>query len=360
MNLGNASNSEPIDELVDVLTIALGKLRNQKYHLIGTHAAVKKCLWVHNALLYRRFCYKCKFYGIESHRCIQFSPSTLWCWNTCLHCWRVRPQDMGIGEFIPTKLPMIDDPEIIARLAILEHKRTVSGYKGRADEVLWREAMDPKHVAISLTGEPTLYPRLSELIEVFHRLGLTTFLVTRGVRPEVLASLSEEPTQLYVSLESWNKDMYEYFNNPLIKDCWERTLTTLEMLPSFTCPTVIRVTVVKGFNMSNKDVEGFAKLLSRAEPTYVEVKAYMHVGGSITRLNRENMPSFKEVLDFASKLANAISYRVASYSIPSRVVLLTRMPGPIIRYGKGCPRAWEEEEVGDEYSGEYGKPEEVI
>ncbi len=342
----------------DPLTKALRKLQKQKYHLIGTHSAVKKCLWVHNALTQQRFCYKCKFYGIESHRCIQFSPSVLWCWNACLHCWRVRPQDMGLTYSDLTRLPYVDDPEFLVDMAIVEHRRTVSGYKNRAPKWLWEEAMNPKHVAISLTGEPMLYPRFGELLSEFHKRGITTFVVTRGVRPEVIASLDEEPTQLYVSLEAWNRDMYDYFNRPLTSRAWDKTLKTLELLPSLSAPTVIRVTAVKGFNMKDSDVEGFAKLLRVADPTYVEVKAYMYVGGSTGRLSRDNMPSMREVMSFANKLANSMGYRVASYSTPSRVVLLTKLPGPIIRYGKGCPEAWRTKDIGDEFSGEYGVPPE--
>ncbi|MEM2021678.1 MAG: 4-demethylwyosine synthase TYW1, partial [Zestosphaera sp.] len=102
------------------------------------------------------------------------------------------------------------------------------------------------------------------------------------------------------------------------------------------------------------DVRGFAKLIEVASPTYVEPKAYMHVGGSTGRLCRENMPSMNEVLEFAEKLVNETGYKLASYSAPSRVALLTRLSAPIIRYGKGCPKAWCTEEVGDEFSGEYG------
>ncbi len=345
--------------VAEPLTYMMRRLRRQKYHLIGAHSAVKKCLWVHNALVEGRFCYKCKFYGIESHRCIQFSPSTLWCWNACMHCWRVRPQDYGLSYSDLTRLPYVDDPEILVEAAIAEHRRTVSGYRSKAPERMWREAMNPKHVAISLTGEATLYPRLGELIEAFHRRGLTTFLVTRGVRPDVLASLEEEPTQLYVSLEAWNKEMYEYFNRPLVPRGWEKTLETLSILPSFSSPTVIRITVIRGFNMGEEDVKGFAKLMELAQPTFIEVKAYMHVGGSTERLSRESMPTHAEVRAFAEKLAEEIGYRIASESRPSRVVLLTRLPGPIIRYGKGCPRGWEEEDVGDEFSGEYGSPDQV-
>jgi tRNA wybutosine-synthesizing protein 1 len=49
-------------------------------------------------------------------------------------------------------------------------------------------------VAISLTGEPTLYRHIDELIRIFHKKGLTTFLVSNGTNPSALARLSEEPT----------------------------------------------------------------------------------------------------------------------------------------------------------------------
>ncbi len=268
---------------------------------------------------------------------------------------------MGFTYNDLTRLPYVDDPEFLVDMAIVEHRRTVSGYKDKAPRLLWEEAMNPKHVAISLTGEPLLYPRFGDLLKEFHRRGITTFVVTRGVRPEVIASLDEEPTQLYVSLESWNKEMYEYFNRPLTTRAWEKTLETLSLFPSLSSPTVVRITLVKGFNMGEKDVQGFAKVLKDAEPTYVEVKAYMYVGGSTGRLSRENMPSMLEVMDFSKRLASELGYRVASYSKPSRVVLLTKLEGPVIRYGKGCPKAWETEDVGDEYSGEYGaSPEDVV
>ncbi len=340
----------------DPILRIMNRLERQKYHHIGTHSAVKKCLWVHNALIHGRYCYKCKFYGIESHRCIQFTPSTLWCWNACLHCWRVRPQDLGLTYNDLTRLPYVDDPDILAEMAITEHRRTVSGYKDRAPRKLWEEAMDPKHVAISLTGEPTLYPRFGELLEAFHRRGITTFVVTRGIRPEILSSLSIEPTQLYVSIESWNKNMYEYFNRPLTSRGWGKTLETLSLLQTFSSPTVIRITLVKGFNMSPKDVKGFAKLLKDAEPTYIEAKAYMHVGGSTERLSRMNMPTLDEVTEFSKSLAEELGYSVVSYSAPSRVVLLSKLKDSVIRYGKGCPDGWKGGDEDAEALGEYSLP----
>lgn len=294
------------------------------------------------------FCYKAKFYGIESHRCIQFSPSILWCWNYCLHCWRYRPSNWSL---FPSRT---DDPRFIAEMVIKEHKRTVSGYKKypNVDKKMFEESLNPRHIAISLTGEATLYPRLGELIEEFHRLGLTTFLVTRGIRPDVLANLDKEPTQLYISIEAYDEESYRYFNNPINPGLWAKTLETIELLPSFTSPTVIRITLVKSFNMHNKAIEKWSKLLAIAEPTFVEVKAYMHIGSSITRLSRFDMPSHEEVKNIGAKLAELISYRMVSESIPSRVILLSKIDKPVIRYGNP-PLSWSDIESENEFFSEY-------
>jgi len=332
---------------------ALTTLRKQKYHMIGFHSAVKKCYWVHKALTEGKFCYKAKFYGIESHRCIQFSPSVLWCWNYCLHCWRYRPRDR-ISSWNEISVEILDDPRFLVQMAIVEHRRTVSGYRKFAvNPKMYQEALNPKHVAISLTGEATLYPRLSELIKEFHRAGLTTFLVTRGILPEVLANLDEEPTQLYVSIEAFDEASYNHFNSPVSPNLWSRTLKTLEMLPSFTSPTVVRFTVVNNFNSNLDAIERIAAILKRAEPTFIEVKAYMHIGGSITRLSRDNMPSHNEVRRVAAELAKRVGYNIVSESVPSRVVLLSYLDKPVIRYGNP-PISWYDKDEGDEYSGEYG------
>jgi len=328
------------------------RMLKQKYHFVGRHTVVKKCYWNHAALTQGRFCYKCKFYGIESHRCIQMSPTAFWCWNACLHCWRLRPQDVGV-EWDETKMPFADDPKLIVDGIIEEYRRIISGYKGhpKVSKEMLEEAMRPKHVAISLTGEPTLYPYLGDLIKEIHRRGMTTFLVTRGVRPDVLANLDEEPSQLYVSIEAWDKRSYNYFTRPLVPRAWELTLETLELLPSFSAPTVIRITYVKGFNDSEEAVKGLARLIELAEPTYIEVKAYMYVGASRERLTRENMPSHEEVVALAKRISELTGYPIRSESRPSRVVLLSLLDKPI-RHGKGCPWGWkgrEEEGAPGEY-----------
>jgi len=70
---------------------------------------------------------------------------------------------------------------------------------------------------------------------------------------------------------------------------------------------------------------GYAHLIELADPDYVELKAYMHLGFSRNRLSRESMPSHEEVLDFSRKVAQILEYRVADESEASRVVLCQKM-----------------------------------
>ena len=68
--------------------------------------------------------------------------------------------------------------------------------------------------------------------------------------------------------------------------------------------------------------EEYAKLINKADPDYVEVKAYMFVGSSRKRLTQENMPTFDEVKEFAKKIGDACGKELVNESEISRVVLL--------------------------------------
>lgn len=232
------------------------------------------------------------------------------------------------------QLPEPDSPENIVEGCLNAQERILSGYKGneQVDFGKLREAHNPRHVAISLTGEPTLYWMLDELLAAFHRRGLTTFLVSNGTNPSKLAELSEEPTQLYVSLCAPDSGVYERVCRPQVVGGWEKLNETLGLLSSFKCPTVIRTTLVKGLNMS--DVDGYARLVGLAKPTYVEAKAYMHVGFSNLRLGYDRMPSHEEVCAFASELAEKTGYRILDDSCDSRVVLLSRRESAL-KFGSG-------------------------
>jgi len=227
------------------------------------------------------------------------------------------------------KLPPIDDPETLLEGALREQRRIVSGYKSneRVDRRLYEEALHPKHFAISLAGEPTLYPRIGELLQLLHSKNFTSFLVTNGLYPEVLSNLGVEPSQLYVSINAPDEETYRRICRPSIKDSWSRLNETLTLLNSFKCPTALRITLIKGVNDHN--LEGYAKLIDKANSLYVEVKAYMYLGFSRYRLRLDNMPRHSEVLNFAERLAQITGYRVIRDSLHSRVVLLSRIPEPI-------------------------------
>ena len=303
-------------------------LKKQRYHLVDRHSAVKRCRWLYETLIHDRPCYKQKFFGIKTHQCIQMTPVLFYCTQQCLFCWRAQSGDLGI-TWNEIKLPKWDLPEEIVEGSIKAQREILSGYKGnpKTNQRKLTEALTPRHAAISLTGEPTLYKPLEELIQAFHKRGFTTFLVSNGTLPSALAKLSEEPTQLYISVCAPDKETYKQICLPQISKAWEKLNNTLEFLPSFKCPTVIRITSVRKLNMEN--AEAYAKLVEKANPTYIEPKAYMHVGFSRLRLGYKNMPNHSEIREFAMQLAKETGYNIIDESKESRVVLLSRLKKPI-------------------------------
>ncbi|MCX8170161.1 MAG: 4-demethylwyosine synthase TYW1 [Candidatus Methanomethyliaceae archaeon] len=295
-------------------------LRKQGYQIVGKHSGVKICHWVRKALTSETICYKSKFYGIETHRCLQMSPAVAFCTNRCIYCWRILPGERG-AQWEGEKIIEEDDPKYIVEKAIEAHRRALTGYKGNPKVLKEKleEAMNPKHVAISLSGEPMLYSRIGELIEEFKRRKMTTFLVTNGTLPNVLEKIVE-PTQLYISVSAPSKEIYKKVCRPLYEENWEKLLTSLSLLKSFNCSTVIRITLVKGLNM--EDPSGYANIIKIGMPRYIEVKAYMHVGCSIWRLGAEAMPSHNEVISFAKMIAERSGYEIIDEVPSSRVALL--------------------------------------
>ncbi|MFH1402969.1 MAG: 4-demethylwyosine synthase TYW1 [Candidatus Altiarchaeota archaeon] len=294
-------------------------LEKQGYRVAGDHGAVKLCTWLRKSIRGEGHCYKQQFYGIESHRCLQMTPSAAWCTHNCIFCWRNTEATLG------TEMTSWDEPEKLIDEAVERQRELVSGFghlKSEESRKKYLEARNPRHAAISLAGEPTLYPMLGGLIGEFHRRGLTTYLVTNGTRPDVIAGLDELPTQLYMSLIAPNREVYRRTCLPIIDDGWESINRTLELFPSLDTRKVLRITLVKGYNMTGANE--YAKLIEKAQPDYVEAKAYMFVGASRNRLTLDNMPSNPEVMDFAAQIAGETGYIIKDRKEDSRVVLLAR------------------------------------
>jgi tRNA wybutosine-synthesizing protein 1 len=290
------------------------KLEKIGYRFVGRHSAIKICEWTREAIRGKNFCYKQKFYGIKTHRCLQMSPSVFSCTHNCLYCWRTL-------KFKKVFKGKIDKPEEILDNAIKEQKKILQGFWGaKCDKAKLREAEKPNQVAISLIGEPCLYPKLPEFIDLIKSRNMTAFLVSNGTIPEMIEKLiNHQPTNMYITLPAPNEKIYRKTCNPLIKDGWQRILKSLSLLKAFD-RSVIRLTLAKNLNMTNP--EEYAKLIEKASPTYLEAKAFMPVGGALERLPYESMPRHKEIKAFAKEIQKHSSYKIKNEKEDSRVVLL--------------------------------------
>jgi tRNA wybutosine-synthesizing protein 1 len=296
-------------------------LKNQQYQIVGKHSRVKTCHWTKSELKGEGGCYKKKFYGIQSHQCVQMTP-TFVCNNACVFCWRdlrYHTQDaMDEG---------LDDPADIVSGSFEMHKKQLIGFKGndKVEREKFNESMKPKHVAISLDGEPTLYPKLVELIGEYHKNNISTFVVSNGLLPGKIEKLLEcPPTQLYISIDAPNEELFNIVDRPIIKNAWQGLYKTLSILPKLRekCRTAVRITLIKGMNMVKP--EEWAKLIKLSNPNFVEVKGYMWIGASRERLEQANMPYHEEVKEFAKEISKHAGYKVIDEHEPSRVVLLMK------------------------------------
>jgi len=266
-------------------------------------------------LIYGRPCYKEEFYGVESHKCLQMTPSVNICNFRCLFCWRFH----GMTGFEGSECL---EPEALLEGCIREQRLLVSGFKGdsRCDPGMWEEARLPNQVAISLSGEPTLYPHLGEFIGLCERRGMTTFLVTNGSVPKAIENLSTLPTQLYVTVAAPNRELFERLCVPQSSRAWDSLKETLALLPSLDTRVVVRHTLVDGWNLGWEDE--YAKLDEIADPTFIEPKGYVFVGDSRSRMTMANMPSHSKVREFSKRIAERMSLELIMEREDSRVVLL--------------------------------------
>jgi len=302
-------------------------LEKQQYIIFGNHGACKICTWTKKSITSKGECYKAKFYGIKSHLCCQITP-TLACTNKCIFCWRdqntpyVKKWDKNWKT--ETVKQIITD-------SIKAQRHLLVGYYGneKADKKKLKDAENPKHFAISLAGEPTMFPKLKELIDELHKQGKSTFVVTNGMFPEVLKKIN--PTQLYLSVDAPNKELFYKIDKPIYKDAWERFNKSLDVMSKKKCRTAVRITLIKGINI--EDLHGYASLIKKADPDFVEVKAYMFVGSSRERLLMENMPFHPEVVEFSKKLEKLLKkWKIFDEQKESRVVLLAKNKDTKIKF----------------------------
>ena len=309
-----STGNENLKPMVPQTSPTYASLTKQGYAIIGSHSGVKICRWTKSALRGRGSCYKRSFYGIASHLCMEMTPS-LSCSNKCVFCWRHGTNPVGT-----TWRWQIDPPEMIFEQAKEEHLKKIKVLKGvpgvRAER--FQEAMRIRHCALSLVGEPIFYPYINKLVSFLHKERISTFLVCNAQHPDQLAAL-KAVTQLYVSIDASNRDSLRKVDRPLHRDFWERFLRCLDILRErrHRMRTVFRLTLVKGFNIDD-EVEGYADLVARGLPCFVEIKGVTFCGTSTSAsmgLTMQNVPFYDEVVEFVEALNRALAKRGLEYGI---------------------------------------------
>jgi tRNA wybutosine-synthesizing protein 1 len=292
------------------------------YRIIGKnkHSAVEVCRWTKSALNENKGCYKQAWFGIKSHQCVQMTPSLI-CNLRCQFCWRRFDLKKG-------KIDKWDRPEHIFEEAVKTQKNLLMGFGGnpKTSKELFKEALKPSQFAISLDGEPTIYPYLPELIKKIKSIGSTAFLVTNGTMPSMLEKLIKkrtEPTNLYISVYGTSEKMYKKVCNPLIPKVFDKVKKSLKLMKKFKeSRTIFRITAVKNLTMVNP--EGYANLIKIAEPRFVEIKGYAWLGESRKRLKGNNVPTIEEIKEFAEKLGELSGHSIKNIDERSRVALLSK------------------------------------
>lgn len=313
------------DRLIQIKPVIAEQLKKAKYG-ISDHSTVELCHWTKKSFKHEGSCYKHKFYGISTHRCMEFSPAGMFCENRCVYCWR----PMEFYDSLKMEPEQVAEPEEIVTKLMAERKKLINGYYGdsRNDKQRLDESLLPSHYAISLSGEPTMYPKLPELIKYLKSLKETKsiFLVTNGQEPDMIQRLQDEnalPTQLYLSTNAADYESFLRINKPKYDDSWERWNETLNKLKHLDTRTVLRITLIRDYNDMKEVIPAFAEMFRKSSPHFIEIKSYMHIGRSTNRLEYSNMLEMEEVRQFSEQIAKESKmFSILDESYVSRISLL--------------------------------------
>jgi tRNA wybutosine-synthesizing protein 1 len=323
--MGCSGETVEEDCLIQIKPGIVQQLKKAKYG-VADHSTVELCHWTKKSFKHEGSCYKHKFYGISTHRCMEFSPAGMHCENRCIYCWR----PMEFYDSLKMEPKKVAEPKEILTKLMEERKKLIMGYYGdsRNDKQRLDESLLPSHYAISLSGEPTMYPKLPELIKYLKSLEATKsiFLVTNGQEPDMIQRLQDEdalPTQLYLSTNAADYNSFLKINKPKYNDSWQRWNKTLEMLKHLNTRTVLRITLIRNYNDQKEMIPAFASMLKQASPHFIEIKSYMHIGRSTNRLEHSNMLEMHEVREFSENIAKKSQiFSVMDESLVSRIVIL--------------------------------------
>jgi tRNA wybutosine-synthesizing protein 1 len=319
-------NSEGLAEKIK------NNLLKKSYGLCGVDGAVQVCNYTKSSIRGKEGCWKEKFYGIDSSRCCQCTPCVMNCDNRCVHCW--RPIEMNLGVNIKS----FDEPENLLEEIIKARKKLLIGFGGRKeiDKEKLKKSFEPSLITLSLSGEATLYPKLPELIKLIRKRNAVSFLVTNGQNPRMIERLEKEkalPTQLTLSTNAPNKELFTRWHNPLRKDAWERFNKTIRLIKKLKrkCRRCIRLTLVAKTedknerlasltNMADENILEYAKLIKNAEPDFIHVKGYTSIGSARGRMGYSKMPWFNQINDFSKKLLRELNSNLEKNEKPWKIL----------------------------------------
>ncbi|AJW25447.1 BPK_collapsed_G0053340.mRNA.1.CDS.1 [Saccharomyces cerevisiae] len=310
---GKFSGADEIKQMVAKDSPTYKNLTKQGYKVIGSHSGVKICRWTKNELRGKGSCYKKSLFNIASSRCMELTPS-LACSSKCVFCWR-----HGTNPVSKNWRWEVDEPEYILENALKGHYSMIKQMRGVPGVIAERfaKAFEVRHCALSLVGEPILYPHINKFIQLLHQKGITSFLVCNAQHPEALRNIVKV-TQLYVSIDAPTKTELKKVDRPLYKDFWERMVECLEILKTVQNHqrTVFRLTLVKGFNMG--DVSAYADLVQRGLPGFIEVKGATFSGssdGNGNPLTMQNIPFYEECVKFVKAFTTELQRRGLHYDL---------------------------------------------
>ena len=304
-----------------MLTEARKESLGSMYSLVGTHSAVKLCRWQKSMLRGRGGCYKWTMYGIKSHRCMEATPSMA-CANKCTFCWRLNTNPTAKEWKWDT-----DEPEALVEQMLDAHRSLVHNSQGMPGVTKERvaEAKEPRHCALSLVGEPIIYPKINAFVHKLHLSGISSFLVNNGQFPEAIEQLAPV-TQLYLSVDGPDKQKMKELDRPVFDDFWERFNRSVDLMRTKKHRTVFRLTMIEGHNMGNEDIPKYQEIFARGNPHFIELKQLTPAfqGRSKSYLRMSNVPTWERILKYGTDLCAGTPYSVASLHEHSKCLLLAR------------------------------------
>ncbi|KAM9001159.1 S-adenosyl-L-methionine-dependent tRNA 4-demethylwyosine synthase TYW1B isoform 2-T2 [Sarcophilus harrisii] len=217
----------------------------------------------------------------------------------------------------------MDQPDMILEQAVENHRNMIRQFKGvpGVKASRFEEGLQVKHCALSLVGEPIMYPEINRFLKLLHQHRISSFLVTNAQFPMEIRNL-EPVTQLYVSVDASTKESLKKIDRPLFKDFWQRFLDSLRALAAKQQRTVYRLTLVKAWNV--EELQAYAELVSLGEPDFIEVKGVTYCGeSSASNLTMANVPWHEEVIHFVEELVDLLpNYEIACEHEHSNCLLI--------------------------------------